>query len=88
MTFDPMPTIREQLGMPPAPVAPLPTEPGRYVIKGGTSVNHWASREYIQTPNGDWLRVTYVDTTEDEIRAGLFEGQILEPLIAASDADL
>jgi len=70
----------------PAPV-PLPTEIGRYVIRGGTSENRWGATEFILGPNDKWYRVLLVETSGPEIQAGMFVGQELMPLVPYNETD-
>ena len=72
----------------PEPVA-LPTDMGLYVIKDGTSAGRWAATIYAVGPNGQYYQtLPVVPTSADAIRERLFEGQQLERLIPASEADL
>lgn len=82
--FDPMPTIRNILGMPPK-TPKLPTRPGLYVPQGSDDLNDVTV--WRLDPEGFWWRQSDTGVTAEEVAAAN-GGVALEALVRESEKDL
>ena len=87
--FDPMPTIREQLGMP-AARNPIPTRTGVYIIDRPHHHEYdqwWVGSAIFELSRTGYWTVDGRPKTADEVDT-IRHGQALVPLLPPSERDL